>query len=348
MLRALKHAFVSPRLLGVKATSASSVCTVNISPDDIASAASASTGKSYLTLGDVFSRNGCVNCGSPFSVSVGASGALLIDADPTYAVQSFLTHDGTNPDDGAFNAFILGYDSTQTDYLAYGKQLAPFTVKNAWNAARIELFKVTPHATTPTINIGGGKATLIRNGAGDYTLTFKRPFSSDNVIAAASVISTTIAHNHIVSCSATAVRVLVGASGSGSDSNAFYVVVQGSDNPQYGARHRKTTRCSDRYPRLVAGQVEWSAGTPSIKTGTGDFTIADTGTGVVTVTFANPFLREPMVLVNQNKAGNCTVNAAAGVSSIVLNAFNAAGAATDPDDMHFMVFGYDDALEYAI
>lgn len=347
MLRALKHSFNAPRLLGVKATSDAGSCTVNISSDDIVTAASASTGKAYLTLGDVFYRPG-VNVGSPFSTSVGASGALLIDADPTFAIQSFKTHDGTNPDDGAFNAFILGYDSADSDYISYGRQLAPFTVKNAWNSPRLELFKITPHATTPVISIGSGKATLTRNAAGDYTVTFKRAFSSDNVVAAACVIASSAAHHHIVSCSATAVRVLVGASGSGSDSNPFYLVVQGSDNPQYGSRHRKTTRVSDRLPRLIAGHVSYSGGTPSIVDGTGDFTVTDTGTGVLTVTFVNPFLREPICLANQDAAGLVTYNAAASVTGLVIDCFDGAGAAADPADLHFMAFGFDDASEYAM
>lgn len=345
MLRALKHAFNAPRLLALKATSLSGACTVNISPDDIYAAASASTGKAALTLGDVFSRAGvCV--GSPFSSNVGASGALLIDADPTISLASFLTHDGTNPDDGSFGAFILGYDSLDTDYIAYGKQLAPFTVKNAWNSARVETFKVTPHATTPVINIGAGKATLTRNGAGDYTLTFKRPFSSNSVVAALLPIGTSIAHAHIVTCTALSVRVLVGTSGSGSDAFPFYLVVQGSDNPEYGSRHRKSTRVTDRLPRLIAGHVSYLTGTPSIVCGTDDFTIADTGTGVLTVTFTNPFLREPVVLANKDTAGNVTLNAAASVSGMVLNSFNGAGSAADPADLHFMVIGFDDATEH--
>ena len=341
MLRTLKHAFNSPRLLAVKATSDAGACTVNISPDDIATAASASTGKAYLTLGDVFNRAG-VNVGTPFQ-SVGASGALLIDADPTFAVNSFITHNGTIPDDGAFNAFILGYDSQDSDYLSF----VPFHVKNAWNSPRIELFKITPHATTPVINVGSEKATLTRNGVGDYTVTFTRPFSSDNVVAVAKVIKTSIAHEHIVSCSALAVRVLVGTAGAASDAAPFYLAVQGSDNPQYGSRHRKVTKVSDRMPRLIAGQVAYSAGVPSIVCGTGDFAVADTGTGVLTVTYTTPFLREPIVLANQNAAGNVTVHSSS-ASELVLDCWNAAGAATDPADIHFMVFGFDDAEEYAI
>jgi len=347
MLRTLKHAFNAPRLIGCKATSAGGACTVNISPDDFASAASASTGKAYLTLGDVFYRAG-INVGSPFSSNVGAQGALLIDADPTYAVQSFKTHDGTNPDDGSFNAFILGYDSPQSDYVAAGRQSAPFAVKNSWNSARLEVFKITPHATTPVISIGAAKATLTRNGAGDYTITFKRAFSNGDVVAVPLPIGATIAHHHIVSCSATAVRVLVGAAGSGSDSFPFYLVVQGSDSPEHGSRYRKATKVTDRLPRLVAGRIEWSGGTPSIACGTGDFTIADTGTGVVTVTYTNPFLREPASLANQNVAGNVTLNAANSVSASVFNCFNAAGALTDPADLHFMTIGYDDVSEYVM
>lgn len=347
MLRTLKHAFNAPRLLAVKATSGAGACTVNISPDDIITAASASTGKSYLTLGDSFQRPGvCV--GSPFQ-SVGASGALLIDADPTEFIQSFLTHDGTNPDDGAFNAFILGYDSQITDYIGYGKQLAPFEVYNAWNSARIELFKVTPHATTPTISIGNSKATLTRNGTGDYTITLKRPFSSDNVVAVGTVYKDTAAHLHIVSCTASAIRVLVGTAGAASDAAPFYLAVQGSDNPQYGSRHRKVTKVSDRLPRLIAGHISYSGGTPSIVCGTDDFTLTDSGTGAVNVAFTNPFAREPIVIANKNSAGFVTIGTPLdATTSCNLFSFNNSAVAADPGDVHFMAFGFDDATEYAI
>lgn len=348
MLRGLKHAINAPRLVGVKATtSGGSSCTVNISSDEIASAVCDSAGRALLTLADSFSRPGvCV--GSPFSTSVGASGAVLIEADPAFNTAQFLTHDGSAGDNGAFNGLILGYDSTESDFINYGAAAPPFAVKNAWNSPRIELFKITPHATTPVINIGNGKATLTRNDTGDYTVTFKRAFSSSNVIAIGNVIKTTAAHFHVVSATATAVRVLVGATGSASDDAPFYLLVQGSDNPEYTGNHRRVTRVSDRRPRLIAGHIAYSAGTPSIVRGTGDFTITDTGTGVLTVAFANAFAREPIVLANKNNAGLVTLNAAASTTGCVLNCFSAAPAAEDPADLHFMIFGYDDADEYSM
>lgn len=357
MLRALKHAFTSPRLLAFKATSAGGACTVNIGQDDVYSAASSSTGRSYLTLGDVFSRPGIV-CGSPGSPSIGASGALLIEADPTISLLSLLTHDGTNPDDGVCFALALGYDSLLTDYhtlrnssedyIGENAKNVPHTVKSSWNAPRLEIFKITPHATTPVINRGGGKATLTRNNAGDYTITFKRPFASDNVVAAACVISASAAGHHIVSTSALSVRVLVNVAGTGSDANPFYVVVKGSDNPQYGARHRRTARISERLPRLIAGHIAYSGGTPSIVCGTGDFTLIDTGTGQVTVIPTQSFAGEPILLGNQDAAGLVTAEPGAAKDGWTYDMFNGAGAATDPADLHFMAFGYDDAVEYAV
>lgn len=347
MLRAVKNAFVRPRLLGFKATSLSGACTVNIGTDDVASAASAATGKSYLTLADVFGRTPvCV--AAAVKDAGNASGNALIDADPTISLLSLKQHDGTNPADGALMALCFGHDVADAGYYAYGRQSAPFTVKSSWNSARVELFKVTPHATTPAINIGAGKATLTRNDTGDYTVTFKRPFSSDNVVAVPTAIGSSSANAKIVSATATAVRVIVCTGGSASDAFPFYLAVLGSDNPQYGARHRKTLRASDRYPRIVAGHVSYSTGTPSITVGTGDFTITDTGTGVLTATFAVPFAREPIVLASQNAVGNVTLNAAATTTGCVLDMFNTGGAATDPTDLHFLVFGFDDADEYAI
>jgi hypothetical protein len=345
MLRTLKHAINSPRLLGVKATTAALVSTVNISSDDVVSAVSAATGKSVLTIGDVFQRAGVV-VGAAYS-SLGTRPYCKISATPTFDTATITTNNNNTDTDGVVNALILGYDSEESDYLGYvGQQIPRFPVFNAWNSPRIEVFKVTPHATTPAINIGSGRATLTRNGVGDYTLTFKRAFASDNVVAVPTVISSSAGSAAPVSTSALAARVLCTVAGSASDAVPFYVVVQGSDNPQYGARHRRATKVSDRLPRLIAGRVTYSAGTPSIVLGTGDFTIADTGTGQLGVTFNNPFAREPIVIANQDLAGAVTVNAAASVSAVQLNTFNNAAAATDAGELHFLVIGFDDVDEY--
>lgn len=346
MLRTLRHPRNSPRMIGLKATSAGGACTVNIGTLDVHSAASASTGKAYLTLKEPF-RQVPIVVGTPMQ-SVGAAGALLLDADHTEIILKLLTHDGTAADDGAFHALALGWDAEDLVAYRYGPQNAPFRVKSTWNSPRLELFKVTGHATTPVVNIGSRKATVSRNGAGDYTLTFTRPFAHDDVVAVVGVISASAAHAHIVSATATAVRFLIGASGSGSDSLVAYIVVKGSDSLAPAGLQRKVLQVSDRRPRVIAGHVAYSAGVPSIVHGTDQFTVSDTGTGVLTVTFTDAFLREPFVFVNKDTAGYCTLNAAAGVGSCVMNFFNGAGAAADPADVQFMIFGYDDADEYAL
>lgn len=347
MLRALRNSFVSPRLGGFVATSVGGAsCTVSVGADDVASAACTAAGRSYLTLADVFARQPVV-VGTPLSTNVGAQGAVLIEADPTISLLSLRTHDGTSGDDGTLHALMIGWDSEESNRLAYGQQDAPFTVKDSICAPRYEVFKVTPHATTPAINIGSAKATLTRNAAGDYTVSLKRPYSSDEVVAVALPISTTAAHIHIVSATATAVRVLVGASGTGNDDAPFYLIVRGSDNPTPSGRHRKTARVSDRLPRIIGGHVAYTGGTPAIVRGTGDFTIGDTGTGVLTVTWAKAPAREPIVVASKNTAGLVTLNAAASTTTAVLNAFNGAGAAADPDDIHFIAIMFDDADEYS-
>lgn len=348
MLRALKHSFNSPRILPFKVlTESGTTATVLLSPDEFISAVCGAAGRSILTLQEGFSRPG-ICLGTPFSSNIGAQGAVLIEAAPTINTAQFLSHDGSAGDNGTLNGLIIGYDSLDSDFLDYGSCKAPFAVRNCWNSPRVELFKVTGHATTPVLNIGSAKATISRNGTGDYTITFKRAFSSDAVVGLALPISATAAHIHVVSASATAVRFLVGASGTASDSIPFYVFVQGSDNPQYGGNHRRVTRVSDRRPRLIAGHITYTAGVPAITKGTGDFTITDTGTGVLTIAFTNAFDREPIVLANKDTAGLITVGAAATASGCVLNAFSAVPAAADPNDIHFAVIGYDDADEYSL
>lgn len=349
MLRALRDTFNSPRIMGFKATSLSGACTVNIGKDDVYSKASASAGKSYLTLADVFQRTPVV-VGTPVYSAPQASGSLLIDADPTISLLSLKNHDGTNPLDGSFHALVHGHDSQDASFYNYGGSKAPFTVKSSWNSPRFEIFKVLPDASAPSLQVGAGKATLRRNGVGDYTITFLRPFSSDNVIALSCPQIFGYGYKygmHIVSTSATAVRVIQTDTGTPVEDRAFYVVVKGSDNPQYGGRHRKTARVSDRMPRIIAGHVQYSAGVPSIKVGTGAFTIQDSGVGNLQVDFTDEFERIGAVIVNQNKPGYA-YPVSVSTSSFSMTTGDITGAATDPDDIHFMVFGYDDADEYAI
>lgn len=346
MLRAIKHAFASPRINAFKATSLTGACTVGIGQDDVYSAASASAGKSYLTLRETFSRAPIV-VATPVKAVDNVSGAALIDADPTISLLSLKNHDGTNPLDGALHAFAIGYDSDDSSYYGWGRQNAPFSLKSSWNAARFEVFEIEYNDPTIVVNIGSHRATVTRNGAGDYTITFKRPFASDNVVVGVSALADVRAQAFVVSASATAVRVFVGIAGTGNDDLGVMVVVKGSDNPQYGYGHHKTARASDRLPRVVAGHISYSTGTPSITKGTGDFTVVDTGTGILTVDFVNPFARSPVVLVSQDIAGNVVVFDY-DVDGLILNAFNNSGVLADPGDLHFMAFGFDDTNEYAI
>ena len=348
MLRALKNAFNSPRLIGFSATSIGGfTCSVLAGVDDAASAACDAAGRAYITLADVFARPPVV-VGSPNYFNVGAQGAVLIEADPTISLLSLRTNSGSGGDNGTLYALALGWDSEDTGYHADGiAQGAPHTVKDSISAPRYEVFKVTPDASTPVINIGSSKATLTKQGPGDYTINFKRPFSNDDVVAVAGVISGTAAHHHIATATATGVRVCVGAGGSLSDSLPFYVVVRGSDNPINSGRHRKTARISDRLPRVVGGHVQYSGGTPSINIGSGDFTITDTGTGVLTVTWARPCAREPIIVASKDAQGLVTLNAAASTTGCVINCFDGSGVAADPADLHFLAFMFDDAEEYA-
>lgn len=81
---------------------------------------------------------------------------------------------------------------------------------------------------TSSLVVGSKDATLAKNGTGDYTITFAKPFARaaiavGSVITAGSVLE-------IAACSATAVQVLCKANTGGAAADTdFYLIVQGFD-----------------------------------------------------------------------------------------------------------------------
>lgn len=59
----------------------------------------------------------------------------------------------------------------------------------------------------------------------------------------------------------------------------------------------RSVKSSQRNPRIIAVQLAWSGGVPSVVSGLGstDVTVTDNGVGDVTLTFAKAFARAPIV-----------------------------------------------------
>lgn len=103
---------------------------------------------------------------------------------------------------------------------------------------------------------------------------------------------------------------------------------------------------TQRLPRVLAAIVD-GTGTAAIREGATDFTLADGGTGVYTLTITKPFARKPVVVVTCATT-DCyaeTVDASNTASSIAILTKNNADAATDAV-FHVMVIGWDSATSY--
>ncbi len=112
----------------------------------------------------------------------------------------------------------------------------------------------------------------------------------------------------------------------------------------------RSVKSSQRAPRVIALQIAWSAGVPSIVSGLGstDATLTDEGTGDVTITFAKAFARAPIVVASPIAASGdaiVTLDAQPGVASCRLNVWDGTDGTTAKDNipLNVIIVGYDSA-----
>lgn len=339
MLRDLKDGYLGSLFLSSTATVAGgSVSSNPIGFSEFSSTSSPATGKFTANLKKPFARVPIV-LASRAIADVAANGGAYVDGDPAVGTITVGAHSGGSGsgDDGTVSALVLGYLNTNTTRYGANK----FDVKGAFDVPRMIGFKVT--TTTPTINIGNNQATIAKNATGDVTLTFKIPFQKTPVAIASPILGTRAEIACV--CTTTTCRVLRTVSGSGTD-GAFYLIVYGTDLNDITQGMRVPIRVPQRKPRIVAGRIAYSAGTPSLEVNPGAGTLVDTGTGDVALTFTNAFSREPICVVTPSTATLTTIKAAASITAVSFTHFDAGGSAADPSDLHFLCLGYDDATEY--
>lgn len=341
MYREIKHAFIRPVLMGVKATSSASTATIDVSPDDFSSSSSGATGK--VTLVPRYGRRGPVVLVTSDYTNVAANGGGYVDGTPTAVSVTVGAHSGGagSGDDGSVNALILGYGSGDTIRCRPDGHL----LKGTYDRPRLLAFKAT--MATATLDIGSEHASIAANATGDVTITFNDYFGSDSVVAVGSVILSTRAEIHCLA-NKSSVRVKTYVSGSLTDT-VFYLFVYGSAAKGHVGRSRKPVVTPWVKPRLVAGIITYSGGTPSLSvTGRSEAALTDTGTGDVALVWTNKPAREPVVVVTPSTATLATVKAAATTTGVSFTHFDAGGSAADPTDLHFMALLMDDARSFKL
>lgn len=337
MLRIVKAPYLFPRLMAVKATTASSVLTFNQGIGDFRTGTSSGTGVSTLTFKTALGRLPlCV--GSPGSNI--ANGGYFHSA--THAVGSVIMNtDGAagSADDGTYYGFILGYDAKDTRRYTNIHEVRA-TVK----APRLLAMTVNGTGTAALV-VGKYQATLTDNGTGDYTITFNRPFGSVPIVVATGLNTSTAVAVQVTSVAVDSVNIKTFDNAGTPEDNIFHLWVLGFDSKFESGDLRKPLHTPQRKPRMIAGRVAYSGGVPAISVNSEDITsIADTGTGDATITFKQAFKRAPVCIasgIGDNRVTIHTINS----TSVRLVASIANGTATD-GDYDFMILGFDNADEF--
>lgn len=107
--------------------------------------------------------------------------------------------------------------------------------------------------------------------------------------------------------------------------------------------------CVQHMTRVVPMTISWSAGTPTLDEGSTFATIADTGTGIVTVTLVDAFARAPVisatpVITTTGDELFCVLRSVA-AGSFIVEITDEGGTLTDPTALHLIVVGFDTADE---
>lgn len=99
--------------------------------------------------------------------------------------------------------------------------------------------------------------------------------------------------------------------------------------------------------RIIPMTIRWTAGTPEIVEGKFHASIADTNTGICTVTFKDAFARKPVILTGVEAATGEQVTAelrSVSATGFILESINEAGANADSTvDTHLLIVGFDSA-----
>lgn len=350
MLKCIVHEHNKPRLIGFTSSVDGSTSIIGTSSLE-ASSVRNGTGDHSLTFTKPFSRAPVIVSGITTSALPG--GYPSLQTTPTVSSARFLTHRATDglPSAGVIASLVLGWDSSDTDVVSQQR------LKTDRKGARLIALQVD--TTAPgTISLGQGDLVLTRNGTGDVTLSFVRAFQPEvsTTVTATPLVAVGTAVSATPSVSVQSETTGVGSirfktwgPTSGAVDAVFNAFVLGFDFIGPTINNPGEVQTAQNRPRLIAGRILISAGAPSVSIGAGDYTVADTGTGQVTVNITRPFLRAPVVIASaENSAdspGRLTVSSST-LSSFLLNTGDAAtGALTDMTSggaIHFMALGFDD------
>lgn len=332
MHKELKNPFLKTRLIPFMASIVKTENgTIDVGNYELTSAVNTGTDGSLISPVQQFNR-GSVFVGSsygssqkgyqPYLASTSASKSsfdVVLRTDETAATTA----------SGAITGVVIGNDSDLTDYVKKGWSI----VKTPRSACRVILGQI--NTSTTTINIGSA-FTITKNATGDVTVTFKREFFTDDVIAVGTSV-TTNKYVNIHSTSRSSLRIqLCNASNALADGILNFIVFgyDGSANQNL----RKPISVPLIKPRLIYGAVDSDKTT--ILYGSGGFTAASGGTGKTVITLTDSFAAEPIVVATPVAGRTSILSSSTSASGFTIATHNYAQSLTDKA-AHFLAIGSD-------
>lgn len=341
MLREVINKHIKPRVVPFQVTSTASTVTVNTGYGDY-TATRTGTGAITLAHRQGFARNGLVLLGQG-----SATGSYAVYDSATNNTSSFpikLVADGGAAADGIMEGICFGWDSTDLS-LCKAQRVAA-----TQETPRIIWGKV--NGTTGAMYFSAPDFGVTKVSSGLYTITFKRSFARTPVVftTAINTSSSTSFPIRVFNKTAAGCSVQVATETASPNDGDFYICAIGSDSRSDAGRGRMPLENTQRKPRIVAGQVTMTGGTPSISiggtTGGADLiSLTDNGTGDFSVTIAEQFAREPAIFL-------CTTSQKCQIHSYTSGAIriltkNDAGDNTDVNGVtNIFIIGSDDATQY--
>lgn len=346
MLRTLRHNRLAPVLIGLETVStAAPAATFNFGGADFSAITSASSANVSCTLQRGFGRVPLIVGATSSSDTAATTAFQYSSGNMAKSTLNWRSESDSAVDPGTTSAIALGWLSS--DATKFRKD--QFEVRGTFSNPRVVALKIT--TTTPTVDIGARQiATIVKNGTGDVTITLARPFATANYAVATTPIGSAKFIVQYQSRTASTIRLKRSDAAGAAADGGFYLVLYGSDsNPLY-ARKLRPVEVPWRTPRMIAGKIIWTAGTPSLSIGNGDeaTSLTDNGTGDVHMVYATPFAREPIVIASSIFGGWVVVEPSlpTNKSQVQFKNWNSADAASDPTDISYMIFGSDDVNDY--
>lgn len=335
MLRTLKHGYLMPELIGFRSDNDGAAVTASFGAL-LGTYSRPAVGINRLALTKSFHR--APLCVSTPGAGVTAGSYAVNQAIPAIAQlnpQVLKDADGLG-EDGLIHSLCLGWMSDSTDPAAL-KQ----AVKCPLYSGRLYTGQFDASAAKFVLGQGGFKSVSAGVTDGDFTFYFRKGFGVTPV-----VVATLVGANggiEIAEINREYVRIKtfnVGGTATNIDFNIFiYSTVLLDEH----TLTRLSLKTDCRKADLHGFRITVTGGTPTLSIG-GDYaTVADTGTGVFTVTLTKASAKQLIVLANASN--RCYVDSV-DTDSFVVNCTDNAGTGEDPTQVDIFALSTEDSNEY--